>query len=49
MGDFEFCRYFNNEGFDSITILKSLFGASNKRNLEHIKVDMLEKNVLSHK
>ncbi|WP_435237661.1 DUF1493 family protein [Psychromonas sp. PT13] len=49
MSDFEFCRYFNNEGFDSISILKSLFGAGNKRNLEPITVDMLEKNALSHK
>lgn len=49
MSSFEFCRYFNNEGFDSISILKSIFGFGNKQELETITVDMLEKSALLHK
>ena len=49
MSSFEFYRYFNNEGFDSISILKSIFGFGNKQELETITVDMLEKSALLHK
>jgi len=47
MSDFEFCRYFNSEGFDSISILKSIFGFGNKRNPEPITVEMLEQSALA--
>lgn len=49
MSSFEFCRSFNSEAVDSISILKSIFGLGNKRALEAITVDMLEKSALLYK
>ena len=48
MSKFEFNNYFNDEGFDSISILKSTFKFTNGRELEPITVEMLERNALLH-
>ena len=48
MSKFEFNNYFNDEGFDSISILKSTFKFTNGRELEPITVGMLERNALLH-
>lgn len=47
MTGFEFYRYFNKEGLDSFSIVKSLFGFGKHHSMDDITVEMLEKSAIS--